>query len=353
MNEVSYLALLSLLVIAGRFIRRQLRVLLHSHIWDARQRIVIGGGAEVERLLEYAQSDGYHILGYVASAAEPNSHIPYLGNLDEIESILARYPVDGVGIALRSNETQLAKVIQACEQQGVSVELFLDGLAAHEVASTIHRGDNVSFILPAIPHRPFAIWLKRLTDIAISALTLVLLSPVFAVVAVAIKFENGGPVFFKQQRVGMRNRTFWMYKFRSMYVDAEQVRGQLLHLNEMSGPVFKLTHDPRVTRVGKFLRKTSIDELPQLFNVLLGNMSLVGPRPPLPTEVSNYDYAHRRRLSVRPGITCLWQISGRNNVDFEQWMNLDLYYIDNWSYLQDWRIMMLTIPAVMRREGAR
>lgn len=144
-----------------------------------------------------------------------------------------------------------------------------------------------------------------------------------------------------------------MFKFRSMRVDAEGLKPSLLHMNEMSGPVFKLTHDPRVTRVGAVLRQTSIDELPQLVNVLLGSMSLVGPRPPLPSEVALYDDMHRRRLSVKPGLTCLWQIAGRNDIDFDRWMELDLAYIDNWSYLNDVKIMFRTIPAVLRRHGAR
>jgi lipopolysaccharide/colanic/teichoic acid biosynthesis glycosyltransferase len=159
-------------------------------------------------------------------------------------------------------------------------------------------------------------------------------------------------VFFSQVRVGLRGKKFFMYKFRSMCVDAEKKRKELLHLNEMSGPVFKLKHDPRVTRVGRFIRRTSLDELPQLWNVLKGDMSLVGPRPNLPHEVDQYDYAHRRRLSVKPGLTCLWQISGRNNIDFDRWMDLDIAYIENWSYLNDLKIIVKTIPAVFKKTGA-
>jgi lipopolysaccharide/colanic/teichoic acid biosynthesis glycosyltransferase len=143
-----------------------------------------------------------------------------------------------------------------------------------------------------------------------------------------------------------------MHKFRSMRVDAEALKAQLLHLNEMGGPVFKIKNDPRVTRVGRFLRKTSLDELPQFLDVLVGNMSLVGPRPPLPSEVSQYDAHHRRRLSVKPGITCLWQISGRNEIDFDEWVDLDLRYIDNWTYLLDLKILLQTVPAVLRKKGA-
>jgi len=195
--------------------------------------------------------------------------------------------------------------------------------------------------------------LKRVIDFTIALLALILLSPVLLLTATAIALTSPGPVLFVQRRVGLHKREFPVYKFRTMVLDAEKRLRDLEHLNEVSGPVFKITKDPRITSVGRFLRKTSIDELPQLINVLTGDMSLVGPRP-LPIrdyEGFNEDW-QRRRFSVRPGITCLWQVSGRSSIPFEKWMELDLQYIDGWSLWLDMRILLQTIPAVLKGEGA-
>jgi exopolysaccharide biosynthesis polyprenyl glycosylphosphotransferase len=196
---------------------------------------------------------------------------------------------------------------------------------------------------------------KQLMDSVGSFLALAFGWPIFALIALLIKLTSPGPVFFRQQRSGINGRPFTIYKFRTMVTNAEQLKHELAAMNEMSGPVFKVTNDPRVTPVGKVLRKFSFDELPQLFNVLRGEMSLVGPRPLPVDEVKRfYDLAHRRRLSVKPGITCLWQISGRNNVsDFKEWVRLDLEYIDNWSLWLDFNILWRTLPAVLAGTGAR
>ena len=185
-----------------------------------------------------------------------------------------------------------------------------------------------------------------------SAILLVVTLPLLVVASIAIKLTSRGPIFFKQVRLGLNGRTFTLYKFRSMKVGSEKEMEELKYYNEMSGPVFKMQHDPRVTPVGRFLRRTSIDEIPQLFNVLRGEMSLVGPRPPLPAETEEYDRWQRRRLSVKPGMTCLWQINGRNMVDFKDWMNLDLLYIDNWSLWLDIRILLKTLLVVIKGDGA-
>jgi lipopolysaccharide/colanic/teichoic acid biosynthesis glycosyltransferase len=184
---------------------------------------------------------------------------------------------------------------------------------------------------------------------------LVLSSPIFLILAAAIKSSSPGPIFFRQQRSGLNGSPFTLYKFRTMVTNAEQFQHELAAMNEMSGPVFKVTNDPRVTRVGKFLRKWSLDELPQLFNVLRGEMSLVGPRPLPVDEIKRInDLSHRRRLSVKPGLTCLWQIKGRNQIsDFKDWVRLDLEYIDHWSLWLDLKILLLTIPAVLRGTGAK
>jgi exopolysaccharide biosynthesis polyprenyl glycosylphosphotransferase len=193
---------------------------------------------------------------------------------------------------------------------------------------------------------------KRFFDIAISLIVITCLSPVFIISAILVKLTSRGPVFFKQVRVSKGGRYFKCLKFRSMCVDAEEKKKELEHLNEVDGPVFKMKNDPRITRVGAVLRKLSIDELPQFFNVLAGDMSVVGPRPPLPTEVEQYSARHRARLSVMSGITCYWQIGGRSNLSFEEWMDLDLKYIEEMSFWTDVCIVLKTIPVVLLCRGA-
>jgi exopolysaccharide biosynthesis polyprenyl glycosylphosphotransferase len=201
-------------------------------------------------------------------------------------------------------------------------------------------------------YSPVQAAVKRMLDILASSAALVVLSPLLLCAALAVKLSSRGPVFFRQERVGLHGRTFAMLKFRSMVSNAEALKADLEHRNEQAGPVFKIAHDPRVTAVGRFLRKHSIDELPQLVNVLRGDMSLVGPRPPLPKEVAKYEAWQRRRLSVRPGLTCVWQVSGRNQISFEQWMLLDMQYIDHWNLLQDLRLIVRTVPVVLSGRGA-
>jgi exopolysaccharide biosynthesis polyprenyl glycosylphosphotransferase len=199
---------------------------------------------------------------------------------------------------------------------------------------------------------PVYLSVKRLMDIVGAGLGLVLLSPLFAAIAVAIKLDSPGPVLFTQMRAGKGGKPFRFYKFRSMRADAERLRKSLDHMNQASGPVFKLRDDPRITRVGAVLRRFSLDELPQLFNVLKGDMSLVGPRPPLLEEVARYEPRHLRRLAVTPGITCIWQVSGRSDIPFERWVEMDVEYIQNRSLLLDLKLLLLTIPAVLSGRGA-
>jgi len=194
--------------------------------------------------------------------------------------------------------------------------------------------------------------LKRPFDIVASLVGIAILSPVLIAISLAVKLGSRGPVLFRQIRVGKDGREFWFYKFRSMVVDAEAQKKKLMHLNELEGPVFKISNDPRITKMGTFLRRTSLDELPQLFNVLKGDMSLVGPRPPLPNEVEKYEAWQREKLTVLPGITCLWQISGRNHIGFTEWMRLDIEYIRRQSLGLDVKILSRTLPAVLSRKGA-
>lgn len=195
--------------------------------------------------------------------------------------------------------------------------------------------------------------LKRLMDIVGASLGLMLASPIMLIVAILIKLEDPkGPIFFSQVRNGAYPKTFKMYKFRSMYIDAEERLQELMHLNEQSGPAFKIKDDPRITKIGKFIRKTSLDELPQLFNVLKGEMSLVGPRPAIPREVEQYTAYQKQRLFVKPGLTCIWQVSGRNNIEFDQWVELDIEYIKTRSLWLDIKLILLTIPALLGDENA-
>jgi lipopolysaccharide/colanic/teichoic acid biosynthesis glycosyltransferase len=193
---------------------------------------------------------------------------------------------------------------------------------------------------------------KRLMDQAAGALALVILSPLFLALAIAIKLDSSGPVLYRSTRVGKGGKTFTFYKLRSMMHGAEQYRHRIAHLNEVTGPVFKIARDPRITRVGRILRRTSLDELPQILNILKGDMTLVGPRPPLPEEVQQYEAWQLRRLSVRPGLTCLWQISGRSRLSFDEWMRLDMEYIARRGFALDLKILIRTIPAVLSGEGA-
>lgn len=195
--------------------------------------------------------------------------------------------------------------------------------------------------------------MKRTLDILASSLLLILFSPVFLLIGILVKLEDGGPVFFAQRRVGQFGREFRMFKVRSMCLDAEARLQEILAQNQhKDGVTFKLKHDPRITRVGRWLRKFSLDELPQLYNVLIGDMSLVGPRPPVPSEVSKYSLAHRRRLAIKPGITCIWQISGRAEIDFSGQVQLDVNYIENLSFWMDVKILARTVPAVISGKGA-
>jgi exopolysaccharide biosynthesis polyprenyl glycosylphosphotransferase len=286
---------------------------------------------------------------------EEGTRGPVLGTLANLGRILEEQVVDVVIFAVpREQLGQVERSVHVCEEQGVEVRISLDVLRFGPGRMTLADMDGVPMLaFTRTPSDALALALKRAFDVAMSALVLLLLSPVLAAVALAIRLDSPGPIFFRQKRVGQNGRAFEMLKFRSMYRDAEARLEALRAHNEMSGPVFKMANDPRVTKIGGFLRRTSLDEFPQFWNVLKGEMSIVGPRPPIPAEVRQYKRWQRRRLSMRPGITCIWQVSGRNNIDFERWMELDLQYIDEWSLWGDIEICFRTIPAVLSARGAR
>jgi exopolysaccharide biosynthesis polyprenyl glycosylphosphotransferase len=280
---------------------------------------------------------------------------PSLGKWVDLESVLKQNAIAEVYIAGNpaKNGDAMQSAIRTCERFGVPFALPAYGFRlsrARPVNGQGLRDGYVHFL--NIEHKPVQMVMKRLFDIASSALALWILSPIILFAALLIKLTSPGPIFFKQERVGMHGRTFYMLKFRSMVANAEELKMRLLAQNEANGPVFKIQKDPRITPVGRFIRKFSIDELPQLINVLRGEMSIVGPRPPLPAEVAQYEPWQRRRLSVRPGLTCLWQVSGRNKVGFQDWMYLDMQYIDHWSLGQDFNLILKTVPVVLTGRGA-
>jgi exopolysaccharide biosynthesis polyprenyl glycosylphosphotransferase len=276
--------------------------------------------------------------------------------MSELESVIAREPVDEVFIALPRDEYAplVEEVVRLCEEQGIIVRLQTDLFKLRIARWQVDELDGVPIVtIRSGPSDGWPLLAKRLMDICGSALLLLALAPLLMIVAVLIKLDSPGAVFYTQERVGLNKRHFRVFKFRTMVEGADKQQPMLEDLNEAEGPVFKIKDDPRITRIGKFLRRFSIDELPQLFNVLRGEMSLVGPRP-LPTrDIERIDALwHKRRLSVKPGVTCLWQVNGRSDVNFDHWVRMDLEYIDKWSLELDLRILLKTIPAVLKGSGA-
>jgi exopolysaccharide biosynthesis polyprenyl glycosylphosphotransferase len=320
---------------------------------QAARRIILVGGREDAGKIE--EECGRRLRGGVEIVASL-----YLDERPVTELIDLLHQHSANGVILSAKHTAFGEVeqaIQLCELEGVEVWLLADFFKTTISQTTLDdfMGRPV-MVFRSVPETSWQMLAKQLLDFMLAGLSLLFLLPlVFVPLALIIKLTSRGPVLFRQKRCGLNGRPFMMLKFRSMVADAEAQQVQLSAQNEMSGPVFKLSNDPRVTPIGRLMRKWSLDELPQLFNVLVGEMSIVGPRPLPVDEVSRFDdLAHRRRLSVKPGLTCLWQISGRNNIsDFSDWVRLDLEYIDNWSLWLDFKILCLTIPAVLSGNGAK
>jgi exopolysaccharide biosynthesis polyprenyl glycosylphosphotransferase len=274
----------------------------------------------------------------------------FIQKLHEHSIHLAIFSID------HSSVSDIRQALLACESEGIEAWVSADFF---KTALTRPQFDQFAghplLVYRSTPDASWQLAAKRMIDMLGSAALLVLLSPILLVVAALISLTMGSPVIFSQKRNGLYGKPFTMYKFRTMISNAEQQRDELVNFNLMKGPVFKVDKDPRVTPLGRWLRRNSIDELPQLWNVLKGEMSLVGPRPLPVYETANFDdFSQRRRMSVRPGLTCLWQISGRNEItDFDQWVELDLKYIDNWSLWLDFKILLLTLPVVLFRKGAK
>ena len=341
-----------------------LRAVIHGWLALLRRRgqgrrnvLIVGAGETAVHFasrLEGHPTLGLNVIGYVNDGtAAPEMHWPYLGRTDQLADVLHDNVIDEVAVCLDlASWHTIEEVIELCRAVGKVVRIPLaGGILAHGSAHVETLSDIPILSIVQGPDRQIALAAKRLMDIGVAGVGLLLLVPITLAVALAISREDGRPMFFRQVRVGLHGRLFRVLKFRTMRHDAEQELGELLALNEVTGQAFKLTNDPRITRVGRFLRRTSLDELPQLWNVLRGEMSLVGPRPPLPAEVKHYDIWHRRRLSMKPGITGLWQVEGRREHNFDRWVEKDLEYIDRWSLWLDTKIALRTLPAMLRLEG--
>jgi exopolysaccharide biosynthesis polyprenyl glycosylphosphotransferase len=330
---------------------------LHQRGMATRHILVVGAGPAAQRFAERIESPtlGLRVMGHLRDGREKVAVTrPLLGDLNAIAEVLHGQVVDEIAICLPAAPWQrVEEIAHLCEEEGRVVRIPLEGsinpaLAGGRIEE--HAGMTILSLVYG-PDRMLALAAKRLLDIIGAAVGLALISPLLAIIAIRIRLRDGGPVLFRQERVGLNGRVFRTIKFRTMVTDAESQLAGLLDRNEIEGHAFKLTDDPRITRTGAFLRKTSLDELPQLWNVLRGEMSLVGPRPPLPREVAEYDVWHRRRLSMKPGITGLWQVESRRESEFDRWVEKDLSYIDRWSLWLDLKILVRTVPAVLLGSG--
>jgi exopolysaccharide biosynthesis polyprenyl glycosylphosphotransferase len=342
---------------------------VRSHGFNYRTVLIVGTGETALAIADSIQAHrfwGYRILGFIATGAGANgngkgtpvehwpSRYTILGEIAHIPRIVESNVVDDVIFAVhRRDLDRLEDLFLNLQEQGIRTRFAMDLFPHTRARVQLEDLDGMPLLsFATTPTSQLQLMAKRALDVALAFLLLPLALPIVGTIALVIKVTSGGRVLFRQTRCGLNGRFFTLYKFRTMVEGAEERRRELMHLNEMNGPVFKLKSDPRVTWFGRFLRRFSLDELPQLWNVLRGDMSLVGPRPPIPEEVARYQRWQRRRLAMKPGLTCLWQISGRNNLDFDRWMELDLEYIDSWSPLLDLKILLKTIPAVLSGKGA-
>ena len=334
---------------------------VRSHGFNYRTVLVVGTGPTALRIADSVHGHrfwGFRILGFIRNGHQPEepwpSRYPILGEIADIPRIVESSVVDDVIFAVHRRELdRLEDLFLSLQEQGIRTRFAMDLFPHTRARVELEELDGMPLLsFATTPTSQLKLMLKRGLDVAVASLLLLIALPIVGMIALAIKLSSGGNVLFRQTRCGLNGRFFTLYKFRTMVKDAEERRLELMHLNEMNGPVFKLRSDPRVTFFGRFLRRYSLDELPQLWNVLRGDMSLVGPRPPIPEEVAKYQRWQRRRLAMKPGLTCLWQVSGRNNLDFDRWMQLDLEYIDSWSPTLDFKILLKTIPAVLSGKGA-
>jgi exopolysaccharide biosynthesis polyprenyl glycosylphosphotransferase len=329
---------------------------------EERHVLIVGSGPRALRLYHelatHRGDDGIRIAGFVDTNSNPLADEVsqrLLGDLQQLESILMRQVIDDVLITLpiKSCYEQIQSTIALCERLGVRAAYLADVFQSSLARPSFEQTGQIPVVRMHMVANDTRLVIKRGLDMAIASIGLVLLTPILGLIALAIRLDAPGPVIFAQERFGFNKRRFRMFKFRTMITDAEALQAALEDKNEAAGPVFKIKDDPRVTRVGKFLRKTSLDELPQLWNVLRGDMSLVGPRPLPLRDVHRFSESWlMRRFSVRPGVTGLWQVSGRSDLTFARWVALDLQYIDRWSLGLDLKILAMTVPAVLKGRGA-
>jgi len=346
-------------------IERQLLNLLLDYIhelgYNQVNLLIVGTGRRAREFIRMVKSHsnwGLRIVGLIDDEhgmfGKEIAGYRVLGRLQDIPFILHRKVIDRVIFVVpRLWLNRIDEAILACEREGIPTSISMDlyDLRIAKVRQTDFSGFPL-LEFETFTAKEWQLFVKRTIDVVLALVLSLLFAPLMVLLAIVIKLSSRGPIFFAQQRCGMNGRTFSLYKFRSMYAGAEIKRRELEKSNEMDGPVFKMKRDPRITPLGRILRKLSLDELPQLFNVLKGDMSFVGPRPPLAIEVELYKLWQRRRLSLKPGITCIWQVSGRNKIGFEKWMEMDLEYIDNWSLWLDFKIMVKTVFVVMFGYGA-
>jgi exopolysaccharide biosynthesis polyprenyl glycosylphosphotransferase len=320
--------------------------------------LVAGTGAFAQDFADRVEGHaglGMRIIGHLLAPGEPEPVVtrPVLGTIDQIDEIFHSRVVDEVAVCLPASASRyLEPITGLAAGEGKTVRVAVDPV--EEVLPGAVQEEFDGFVVRSVVndgHREVGLIVKRAIDIVGSLVGLVVLSPLLVGVTVVMRLADGGPILFRQTRIGLHGRPFTIYKFRTMVVDAEDRLAEVRHLNERNGAAFKAANDPRVTRIGRWLRRTSIDELPQLWNVLVGSMSLVGPRPPLPHEVAEYDVWHRRRLSMKPGITGLWQVEARHEPDFDRWVEHDLLYIDGWSIWLDIKILARTLPSLLAHGG--
>ena len=357
----TYIVITVLFLIGAKYPLRYFLDYLHKLGFNQVNLLIVGTGKRSIQFIKTVKQHsnwGLRIVGLIdddhGMFGKEIEGYRVLGRIQDIPFIIHRKVIDRVIFVVpRLWLNRIDEAILACEREGIATSISMDlyNLRIAKVRQTDFSGFPL-LEFETFNAREWQLFIKRTLDIIFSSILIALLSPLMLLVALIIKLESRGPIFFKQSRCGLNGRHFTLFKFRSMVQNAEMKKRFLEKQNEMDGPVFKIKSDPRITKIGRILRKTSIDELPQLFNVLRGDMSLVGPRPPLPIEVEMYQLWQRRRLSLKPGITCIWQVSGRNKIRFERWMEMDLEYIDNWSLWLDFKILFKTFFVVISGYGA-
>lgn len=350
------------LLVLGRYVSYNGIAWMRRRLHRYHYFLIVGCGTrahEMAGLIEESRGMGLRLVGFV----DPNSDESKLGDwfgryevfpVGQMEKVLEDHIIDEVVFAVSMQElARLEPVMSHCANVGVKTRVQLEFLPSPYSRIYLENFRDVPLLsLSTAPESELLLLLKRIADVVMSVLSLVLLSPLMLVIAAAIRITSPGSVLFRQTRCGLGGRKFTLFKFRSMVNNAEQLRAELHQLNERDGPAFKISDDPRITPVGRILRRFSLDELPQLWNILRGDMSFVGPRPAIPGEVERYEPWQRRRLRMRPGLTCIWVLEGRSDVDFHRWIQLDLAYIDNWSLWLDCKIFFRTIPIVISGKGA-